>query len=188
MKHLLCSFAALGLVLAAGTQAHGPAVSRYRVSELPVPNSLRAGCLEGYVASGGIQRINDFGVANANFRCYTQADPSTGTFQARDAAFVAAPWFGALELSPPAVPGFSFGSTINNRGEIFGFETVEGGFPACDGRLAAVMNACFSIRRAAPSRSGEPPTATAVTSWDGDGVAIPGCRLRWTRSVCGPPG
>lgn len=128
MKHLLCSFAALGLVLAAGTQAHGPAVSRYRVSELPVPNSLRAGCLEGYVASGGIQRINDFGVANANFRCYTQADPSTGTFQARDAAFVAAPWFGALELSPPAVPGFSFGSTINNRGEIFGFETVEGGF------------------------------------------------------------
>jgi uncharacterized membrane protein len=31
-------------------------------------------------------------------------------------------------LARPAEPGFSFGSTINNRGEIFGFETVEGGF------------------------------------------------------------
>jgi len=128
MKHLLCSFTALGVVFASGSQAHGPAVSRYRVDELAVPSSLRVGCAEGYVASGAIQRLNDFGVANANFRCYTQADLATSTFQARDAAFVAAPWFGALELARPAAPGFAFGSTINNRGEIFGFETIEGGF------------------------------------------------------------
>jgi len=128
MKIRLRSSAALGLLFAMVAQAHGPAVSRYRVNELPVPSSLRAGCLEGYVVSGGIQRLNDFGVANANFQCYTQADPATATFQSRDAAFVAASWFGAFELAPPAVPGFSFGSTINNRGEIFGFETVEGGF------------------------------------------------------------
>ena len=133
MKNLLRSLTAIGgllfaLLLTMGAQAHGPAVSRYRVNELPVPSSLRAGCVEGYVASGAIQRINDFGIVNANFRCYTQADPATATFQTRDAAFVAAPWFGAVELARPTEPGFAFGSTINNRGEIFGFETVEGGF------------------------------------------------------------
>ena len=129
MTNLLRSLTALGgLLFALGALAHGPAVSRYRVNELPVPSSLLAGCVEGYVASGAIQRINDFGIVNANFRCYTQADPATATFQARDAAFVSAPWFGAVELARPTEPGFAFGSTINNRGEIFGFETVEGGF------------------------------------------------------------
>jgi uncharacterized membrane protein len=129
MNDLLRSLTALGgLLLVTAAKAHGPAAPRYRINELPVPDALRTGCVEGYVASGAIQRINDFGVVNANFRCYTQADPATATFQARDAAFVAASWFGAVELARPSVAGFAFGSAINNRGEIFGFETVEGGF------------------------------------------------------------
>ena len=129
MQTLLRPLVAFGsLLFVIGAQAHGPAVARYRVNELPAPTSLRAGCLENYSASAAIQRINDFGVVNGNFTCYTQVDPAAGTFHARNAAFVAATWFGAVELPRPADPGFSFGSTINNRGEIFGYETVENGF------------------------------------------------------------
>jgi uncharacterized membrane protein len=140
MNNLLRAFTALGfpiaLIFAPVAQAHGPAVSRFRVNEVPVPSSLRAGCLEGYAAGGAIQRINDFGVVNGNFNCYTQVDPVTAKFQSRGAAFVASLWFGAVELARPAEPGFSFGSTINNRGEIFGFETVEGGFSGARWTLA----------------------------------------------------
>lgn len=123
MKNLLGSFAALGLLVAIAAQAHGPAVSRYRVNEVPVPDSARAGCLDGYVARAANGRINDFSVVSANFQCYTQADPATSTFQFRATTFVAASWFGAFELPRPADPGTSFGDSINNRGEIFGFET-----------------------------------------------------------------
>ena len=129
MKALLRSLTTLGgLIFVIGAEAHGPANPRYRVNELPVPDSLRAGCLPDYRAEASIQDINDFGVVNGNFSCVTQADPVTSTFQQRSAAFVAATWFGAIELSRPADPGFSFGSAINNRGEIFGWESVEGGF------------------------------------------------------------
>ena len=128
MKTRLRSLTMLGgLLFVIGAQAHGPAVSRYRVNEVPVPDSLRTGCLPDYRAEAAIQDINDFGVVNGNFSCVTQADPLTSTFQQRSAAFVASTWFGAAELPRPADPGFSFGSTINNRGEIFGFETVQNG-------------------------------------------------------------
>jgi hypothetical protein len=117
--------ALVGLLFVIAAQAHGPAVSRYRVNELPFPDSLRAGCVPDYHIGASIQDINDFGVVNGNFNCITQADPATSTFQQRSAAFVAATWFGAVELPRPADPGFSFGSAMNNRGEIFGFE-IEG--------------------------------------------------------------
>jgi len=126
MKDLLRSFIAFGgLLVVIGAQAHEPRVSRYRVSEVPVPHSLRAGCLDDYAVRVTIRNINDFSVVNGNFTCYLQVDPATGFFQARNAAFVAASWFGAVELPRPADPGSSFGDSINNRGEIFGYEVGE---------------------------------------------------------------
>lgn len=128
MKNLLSPAVALGgLLVVMGAQAHGPAVSRYRVDELPIPEALRAGCLADYRAGASIQDINDFGIVNANFNCHTQVDLATSTLRSRGAAFVASRWFGAVELPRPPEPGFSFSSTVNNRGEIFGFETVDGG-------------------------------------------------------------
>jgi hypothetical protein len=35
------------------------------------PDSLKAGCLDGYAAGASIRRINDFGLVNGNFTCYT---------------------------------------------------------------------------------------------------------------------
>lgn len=128
MKHLLRSFTALGLLFALGSQAHGPAVARYHVNEVPVPHSVRAGCRDDYVVRATNGHINDFSIVNGNFDCYTVADPATGTFQLRTATFVAANWFGALELSRPPDPGTSFGDSINNRGEVFGFEIADGVF------------------------------------------------------------
>src|SRR5687767_13388524 len=123
MKNLLRpSILLCGLMLTIGAQAHGPAVSRYRVNELAFPDSLRAGCLPDYQIGASIQDINDFAVVNGNFNCYTQADPATSTFQSRNAAFVASAWFGAVELPRPAEPGFAVSAALNNRGEIFGFE------------------------------------------------------------------
>jgi hypothetical protein len=134
MRNQLGSSSALGLlfalVFAMGAQAHGPAAPRYRVNEVPVPDSVRAGCLGDYVVRAANSHINDFSVVSGNFSCYTQADTATSTFQFRTAAFVAAHWFGALELPRPADPGTSFGDSINNRGEIFGFEIGEAGFTA----------------------------------------------------------
>jgi hypothetical protein len=136
MKKLLRSFAALGLLFAMEAQAHGPGVSRYRVDEVHAPGSLKAGCLDGFAAGASIQRINDFSVVNGNFTCYTQVDPTTSTFQARNAPFVAAAWFGALELPRPPAPGAAFGASINNRGEIFGFESVGNGIAGTRWTLA----------------------------------------------------
>ena len=136
MKILLRSLAALGLLFAIEAQAHGPSVSRYRVDEVHAPDSLNAGCLDGFAAGASIRRINDFGVVNGNFTCYTQVDPITSTFQARNAPFVAAAWFGALELPRPPAPGSAFGASINNRGEIFGFESVENGIAGTRWTLA----------------------------------------------------
>jgi len=119
-----------GLLCAFGAQAHEPAVNRYRVNELPIPDSLMAGCLSGYAAGASITRINDFGIVNATSLCYTTVDPATVTLQYLNRTFVAAPWFGAAEL-PLTSPGFSYSYGINDRGEMFGYEGPEtGGFYA----------------------------------------------------------
>jgi hypothetical protein len=143
MKNLLCSFMASGLLFVVAAHAHPPAVSRYRVNELPAPDSLRAGCLDNFLARASISQINDFGVVNGNFTCYTAVDPVAGTFQTRNATFVAATWFGAIELPRPEDPGFSFGDGINNRGEIFGFETAENGFVGTRWTLAGGHETMF---------------------------------------------
>jgi hypothetical protein len=117
-----------GVLCALATQAHEPAVSRYRVNELPVPAALQTGCLSGYTAGASITRINDFGVVNATFNCIAAFDPANSILQYQSATFVAAPWFGAVEL-PRSGPVASYSYTLNNRGEIFGYEfgTPEGG-------------------------------------------------------------
>jgi hypothetical protein len=144
LNNLLRTIAAVsGLAFVIGAQAHGPTAPRYRVGELPVPASLRAGCLPGYFAGAEINRVNDFGVVTGNFTCYTQVDPVAATLQSRLATFAAAAWFGAVELPRPADPGRSFSSTINNRGEIFGFETVEHGFSGTRWTLAGAHERLF---------------------------------------------
>lgn len=117
-----------GLLCAFGAQAHDSAASRYRVTEVFVPGSLLAGCLDGYSKGASITRINDFGVVNATLNCYSAFDPANGILQYHSATFVAAPWFGSVEL-PRSGPVASYSYDINNRGEIFGYEfgTPEGG-------------------------------------------------------------
>jgi len=125
-SRLVGAFAAL--LCSAAAAAHGPAVSRYRVNELPVPDSLSAACLSAYSRGASITRINDFGVVNASSFCYTTVDTVNPMILSTGAIFVAALWFGAVEL-PRTNPGYSYSYTINNRGELFGYEsgTPEGG-------------------------------------------------------------
>ena len=125
-SRLLAVFAAL--LCSTAAVAHGPAVSRYRVNELPIPDSLTAGCLAAYSKGASITRINDFGVVNASSFCYATVDTVNPMIVSTSATFVAAPWFGAVEL-PRSGPVASYSYTINNRGELFGYEfgTPEGG-------------------------------------------------------------
>src|SRR5690349_1356833 len=117
------SMAALaGLLTVVVAQAHGPAVSRYRVAEVTPPASATADCLPGYTRGTTINTINDFGVVNGTVQCYSQVDVAANILQFNTATFVAAPWFGALELSQ-SEPGFTFSYTLNNRGEAFGYES-----------------------------------------------------------------
>ena len=111
-----------GLLTMVGAQAHGPAVSRYRITEVTPPASATADCLAGYTRGATINTINDFGVVNGTVQCYSQVDVAANILQYNTASFVAAPWFGAVELSQ-SVPGFTFSYTLNNRGEAFGYES-----------------------------------------------------------------
>lgn len=117
-----------GFLCAFGAQAHEPGVGRYRVNELPVPDALEVSCLSGYRAGASITRINDFGVVNATFNCIAAFDAAASIVQYQSATFVSAPWFGSVEL-PRSGPVASFSYTINNRGEVFGYEfgTPDGG-------------------------------------------------------------
>ena len=137
-----------GLIFALGSQAHEPAASRYRVIELPIPDSLKAGCLSGYAAGASITRINDFGIVNGVSLCYTAVDPATATVQLLNRTFIASSWFGATEL-PLDSPTFSYSYGINDRGES---SATRGGRPAAstprDGRLAADTSAFSSTRPA----------------------------------------
>ena len=122
----LAAFAAL---FALSAQAHDSGVSRYKVAELQRPASLVADCLSGYFSGASITRINDFGVVNASSNCWTSVDPANPpATRMESATFVAAPWFGAVEL-PRSNDGFSYSHTINNQGELFGYEaaTPDGG-------------------------------------------------------------
>ena len=126
-------------------------VSRYRVTELATPASVQAGCLPDYSAGASIGRLNDFGVATGSFNCYSTVDPAGPSLVTRGGSFVTTPWFGGVELAHTS-PGYTFANSINNRGELFGFEspdvnpglyatrwTVSGGVeriffdPECDG-------------------------------------------------------
>jgi hypothetical protein len=86
-------------------------------------------CLSGYFSGASIGRINDFGVVTATSNCWTSVDPANPpATRMESAAFVAAPWFGAIEL-PRSNAGTSYSHSINNRAEAFGYEaaTPDGG-------------------------------------------------------------
>src|SRR4051794_6790033 len=95
--HLLPAFTGLLTALA---QAHGPAVSRYRVTEVTPPASAIGDCLAGYTHGATINTINDFGTVNGTVQCYSRVDAAAHILQFNTATFVAAPWFGAIELPP----------------------------------------------------------------------------------------
>lgn len=128
---------------AVGAPAHDSTISRYRVTELPIPASLKEGCLNDYFSGATVLRINDLGIVNATSVCYSAVDPATGVLLYKSQAFIAAPWFGAVEL-PQASPGTSHSGSINNRGQIFGYEGPEtGGLYAARWTLAGGRERIF---------------------------------------------
>ncbi|HEY5810839.1 MAG TPA: hypothetical protein VIT67_22905 [Povalibacter sp.] len=110
-----------GIACFLNVQAHEAAVPRYRVNELSAPDSLKATCLKGYAQQAWAGRTNDLGVVNGTFTCYSQVDPVTPPATIQSDTFVASPWFGAAAL-PREGDGYSYSYTINNRGELFGYE------------------------------------------------------------------
>ncbi len=116
-----------GTLVAVGAWAHGPEVSRYRLTEIAPPASASSGCLPGYTDNATITTINDFGVVHGTVSCYITVDPAAGIADFRSSTFAAAPWFGAFEL-PKSVVGSNYAFNLNNRGELFGYEAPsEGG-------------------------------------------------------------
>jgi hypothetical protein len=109
-----------GVFLTVVVQAHEP--GRFRVIEVPPPPAATTGCLAGYSTGATINVINDFGVVNGTVTCYSQVDTAANILQGTTTTFVAAKWFGALEL-PKSAPGSTFTYSLNNRGEAFGYES-----------------------------------------------------------------
>ena len=132
MKNLVRLLAVFGGAFAACAHAHEPAVSRYRVHEIQPPASLQSGCEPGYARTASIATINDLGVVNGSFTCYTNVVVDPLSFQYQSGTLVAGPWFDAIAL-PTSTPAQAFTYSINNRGELFGYE----GGPAETGGLFA---------------------------------------------------
>lgn len=122
------SIATLSILLGSASAQADNSVSRYRVTQLQPPASVAEGCVTGYSAGASVEKINDFGVVNAVFYCHTAVDVSAGILTLKSVALVTAPGFEGFEL-PTFNPGFSYSYTVNNRGELFGYEsgTPEGG-------------------------------------------------------------
>jgi hypothetical protein len=145
--------ACAGVLTVCAAQAHGPAVSRYRLAEITPPASATSGCLAGYTDGATINSINDFGVVNGTVNCYAAVDPAANVLQINTTSFVASGWFGAVEL-PKSAPGSTYTRSVNNRGEAFGYEAPfeTGGFYGTRWSLAGgreqVLDdpACMGIR------------------------------------------
>jgi hypothetical protein len=96
---------------------------RYRVEEVTPPPAALTECLDEYSNFMSGNEINDFGVVLGNHSCNTRVDATIPTAETKDTLFAWAPWFGALELPNSGNPGDRvFGTSLNNRGEIFGGE------------------------------------------------------------------
>jgi uncharacterized membrane protein len=125
----LRSIASLTILLAAMTvQTQGAPAPRYKVKQLYPPAAMTSGCLDAYGFNSAIGRINDFGVANASFSCYTAVDLPASVLQQKSRGLVVATWFPGFEL-PTFNPGYSYSNAVTNRGEVFGseFGTAETG-------------------------------------------------------------
>ena len=110
-----------GVFSAAAAQAQDSAPSRYRVSALNPPAAVSSECLPGYGANYSAVKINDFGVVNGVSNCYTVVDDVTPQVLQKGRAYVIAPGSSGFEL-PTFNPGYSYSYSVNNRGELFGYE------------------------------------------------------------------
>lgn len=130
-------------VFAAGAQAHEPAVSRYRVVEVQPPAAMQSRCVPGYVSGASITKINDFGLFNAVSNCFRKVDPVAPALEYLSSTFVGAPFIGSVELAhAPDTTSYSY--TINNRGELFGYEAPStGGLYAMRWTLAGGQERIF---------------------------------------------
>jgi uncharacterized membrane protein len=146
MRIITAAAAAAILLVCASASAHGPERSaRFRVEEIHPPASLLGVCLPGYRTIAQPATLNDFGVANANFNCYSQVDPVAHAATQAAGPFVWASWFGPLELrdGDDEAHCCSFTTRLNNRGEVFGSEVVNGKFEGVRWTLAGGLETIF---------------------------------------------
>ena len=135
------------------SQTHAAPERRYRVDELVPPASIKADCLPGFAAGGGAVALNDFGIVQASFSCYTTVDPDTSTYLQKTHPWVGAAWFSSIPLPITGPQCCTWGQSINNFGQIFGAENMDtGGFAGMiwtvSGRRERVfdLEACDQIR------------------------------------------
>jgi len=108
---LLCSVAVAG---------SPPAVSRYRVTEVPEPQFTGASCLPGYARRYAATGINDLGVVSANLWCVASIDATAGFFTRSFLPYIAAPRLNSFELTLPAGAINGFALSIDNRLRVVG--------------------------------------------------------------------
>lgn len=175
------TLAALAALLAGfAASAHDSAANRYKVAEVEAPASVKTGCLDAYGKIASIARINDLGVITGSFTCYPSVDTTAATYAIKSVSFVGAPWFGSIEL-PLSGPGQSYAFTINNRGELFGYEIPNdiGGFYATKWSLAGGRERIFF------DQACEDPRIQFQAAVDGNARYIVGWGLRGDPSL--PP-
>ncbi len=146
MRHSIVAVAAASILACAVASAHGPQrPTRYRVEEIKPPASLLAPCLPQYRTLAQPAIINDLGVVDGNFNCYSQLDPATGTSLQHGGGFVWASWFGGLELRDRDGDETccSFATTLNHRGEVFGSDVSNGVFEGVKWSLSGGREVVF---------------------------------------------
>jgi uncharacterized membrane protein len=112
------------LVISFAHDAQSAPDRRFRIEELQPPASLESACQSGYAAQSYAVSLNDSGVAQAGFNCYTLADPQTGSYVQMSNPWIAASWFGSQALPLDGPYCCSWAQSINNRGQIFGAENL----------------------------------------------------------------
>jgi hypothetical protein len=68
------------LAMSFALEAQSAPDRRFRIEELQPPASLENACQSGYAAQSYAVSLNDSGVAQAGFSCFTVADPQSGEY------------------------------------------------------------------------------------------------------------
>jgi uncharacterized membrane protein len=117
----------LAAITALSAQAAlGQGLPRYQVSEIQAPPAVRAGCLPDLAQRTIGASINDFGIVNANFTCFSQFEPTGPAPSATTdfSTFVGAPWISSFELPAGPDSTYTYSYQINNLGQAFGSDTT----------------------------------------------------------------